>query len=61
MDQEIKQEFKSLSQQIETLAQVVKEGFNRMELRLGNTAYTFEVRELDKRLIKVERKLGLEA
>lgn len=31
-----------------------------IELRLDNTAYSFEVKELDKRLVKVERKLGLE-
>lgn len=71
MDQETKKEFETLTKiikesfggvetRIDGLERTMNEGFNNIELRLGNTAYDFEVRELDKRLVRVERKLGLE-
>jgi len=52
---ELKHDIGELKQKVE----IIEEDVGDIKLRMGNVAWNFETRELDKRVTKLERKVGI--
>lgn len=53
---DVQKEFEVVKQDITEL----KDGQEQIKLRLDNVAYRFELKDLDKRVTRLERKAGIE-